>query len=406
MNIGIVTTWFERGAAYVSRAYMEALSSQHRVFIYARAGERYAQGQPQWDGPYVTWGRRVRGAPLTYVHWGDFRHWVATHQLDMVLFNEQRSWEVILNALKLDIAIGAYVDYYTPETVPFFWLYDFLLCNTARHYSVFREHPHAWHIPWGTDLEVFKPGPMPTQRDVLTFFHSCGLSPLRKGTDILVRAFRNVTGNVKLIVHSQGPLIASPIAALLAEDPRIELIEAEVGAPGLYHLGDVYVYPTRLEGIGLTIAEALASGLPVITTDDAPMNEFVVRGLNGRLVDVAERRRRWDGYYWPESICDERSLTAAMQFYADHRQDLPGYRQAARAYAESRLDWRANARDLPALLASLPRGHRIVDLQLRRKAALFEQSQRRRSSPRPLDLARRALRRLGIAPAMDRQTPR
>ena len=27
MNIGIVTTWFERGAAYVSRQYLEAFRS-------------------------------------------------------------------------------------------------------------------------------------------------------------------------------------------------------------------------------------------------------------------------------------------------------------------------------------------------------------------------------------------
>ena len=69
-------------------------------------------------------------------------------------------------------------------------------------------------------------------------------------------------------------------------DPRIEFIEKTVSAPGLYFRGDVYLYPTRLEGIGLTICEALASGLPVITTNDAPMNEFVIDGETGYLVDV------------------------------------------------------------------------------------------------------------------------
>ena len=32
-------------------------------------------------------------------------------------------------------------------------------------------------------------------------------------------------------------------------------------------MGDVFVYPSRLEGIGLCVPEALACGLPVITTD-------------------------------------------------------------------------------------------------------------------------------------------
>ena len=121
------------------------------------------------------------------------------------------------------------------------------------------------------------------------FFHSAGMGgvELRKGTDILVRAFQQVTGNAQLIIHSQVGLDRyASVASLIHNDPRIEFIEATVGAPGLYHLGDVYVYPSRLEGIGLTIAEALACGLPVITTDCAPMNEFVQKDFNGKLVSI------------------------------------------------------------------------------------------------------------------------
>lgn len=43
MNIGIVRTWFERGAAYVSRQYMEVLAERHNIFIYARGGESFAK---------------------------------------------------------------------------------------------------------------------------------------------------------------------------------------------------------------------------------------------------------------------------------------------------------------------------------------------------------------------------
>lgn len=53
MKIGIVTTWFERGAAYVSRQFMDILKSTDEVFIYARGGEAYAQGNPTWDLPNV-----------------------------------------------------------------------------------------------------------------------------------------------------------------------------------------------------------------------------------------------------------------------------------------------------------------------------------------------------------------
>jgi 1,2-diacylglycerol 3-alpha-glucosyltransferase len=383
VKIGIVTTWFERGAAYVSRAYLETLSVKHEVFIYARAVERYAQSDPKWDSRYVTWGKQVPGKIVTYVDWEDFKDWTLNNSLDTVIFNEQNSWEIILQCLtKLNITIGAYIDYYKPDTVPFFWLYDFLLCNTKRHYSVFKDHPQAFYIPWGTDLEAFKPKKGPSRNDIVVFFHSCGLSPLRKGTDRLVRAFRHVNGNAKLIIHSQVSLSkTSPIASLIARDRRIELIESEVGAPGLYHLGDVYVYPTRLEGIGLTVAEALASGLPVITTDAPPMNEFVVHDLNGKLVEVKKYQRRSDNYYWSESICSEAALTKAMQFYVDNIPSLEAYKQRALEYAEVNLDWRKNSHNLPALIENVHPNQERINAKLMNKVARYEQSAYSRPYP-------------------------
>lgn len=380
MNIGIVTTWFERGGAYVSRAYSETLSREHNIFIYARGGEYYAQGDPKWDKEHVTWGKPVPRRNRTSVNWREFRGWVLENRLDMVIFNEQQVWDIILQVLELDIIIGAYVDYYTSETIPFFWLYDFLLCNTKRHYGVFKNHPQVFFIPWGTDCQIFCPTYQDGSHEEVRFFHSAGMRGLdcRKGSDILVRAFQDVTGKVKLIIHSQVGLTAYPkdVVSLIEKDDRIEFIEATVGPPGLYHLGDVYVYPTRLEGIGLTIAEALASGLPVITTDAPPMNEFVVHDLNGRLVAVEEFKKRSDHYYWPESICNEESLTEAMQFFIDKRCALGDYRSRAREYAETHLDWQKNSHKLPELVEHVSRNRDKINRGLVKEAARYERSRK------------------------------
>jgi len=68
MNIGIVTTWFERGAAQVSHQYKEILGQDNEVFIYARGGEKYARNNPKWDTPDVTWGKKtvfqLNGTPI------------------------------------------------------------------------------------------------------------------------------------------------------------------------------------------------------------------------------------------------------------------------------------------------------------------------------------------------------
>lgn len=366
MKVGIVTTWFERGAAYVSRSYARALASEHEVFIYARGGEAYALGDPTWDQPNVTWSPKHSLSPAGMIDWRHFRRWLRSHRIQLILFNEQQSWDVVLRCLSLPAIVGAYVDYYTPETSQFFWLYDFLVCNTKRHFGVFQTHPQALYVPWGTDCSVFQPITQTPHSDHVTFFHSAGMGGvnLRKGTDLLVRAFQNVTGNARLLIHSQVDLDHyASVAPLISNDPRIEFHVGTVKPPGLYHRGDVYVYPTRLEGIGLTIAEALASGLPVITTDCAPMNEFVIDNANGRLVTVEETLPRSDNYYWAETICSIPSLTTAMQFYIDRPDELSRHQQAARSFAVAHLDWSNNAKDLGGSFSQFTKlGARSSDL--------------------------------------------
>lgn len=359
MNIGIVTTWYERGAAYVSKAYMDALSPAHNVFIYARGGTEYAIGDPLWDLPCVTWAPRYNGflpgsgTRISPLH---FRQWLTRNSIEVVIFNEQHDIGIVQKVAKMGYPVVAYVDYYTDDTVSDFWHYDCLLCNTRRHYSVFKDHPGAVFIQWGTDTGLFKPQagpPLDAESDPVVFFHSAGWGGvnLRKGTDLLVSAFKHVRGNARLVIHSQAPIERyGPTADLIQEDDRVEFIHRTVTAPGLYHLGHVFVYPTRLEGIGLCVPEALACGLPVITTNEAPMNEFVEDGINGALVRVAERRKRGDGYYWPEAYVDTADLATKMQFYVDNRDALRQQRLNARASAEANFDWSKQAQGLSDLM--------------------------------------------------------
>ncbi|MBK6328499.1 MAG: hypothetical protein IPF56_21590 [Chloroflexi bacterium] len=118
MNIGIVTTWFERGAAYVSRQYRQVLQHDHNVYIYARADE-YAIGDPLWDDEYVTWGKRLPFVMGTAVDLKDFRRWLVEKKIQLIIFNEQKWWPLVKFCNQLGIITGAYVDYYTEETVPF-----------------------------------------------------------------------------------------------------------------------------------------------------------------------------------------------------------------------------------------------------------------------------------------------
>ena len=78
MRIGIVTTWFERGAAYVSRQIRDSLLRDgNDVFIFARGGEEYARNDENWDGPNVHWSKRIESPfSLTLIDETEFTQWL------------------------------------------------------------------------------------------------------------------------------------------------------------------------------------------------------------------------------------------------------------------------------------------------------------------------------------------
>ncbi|QKY70300.1 glycosyltransferase family 4 protein [Lentibacillus sp. CBA3610] len=337
MKIGFVSTWFERGAAYVTKQYMELLKDDHDVFVYARGGEQYGKNDPNWDFSYVTWSPQLLNSNINFNH---FKKWIKKNKIDTIFFNEQKEIEIVIKLKRHlpHIKIGSYIDYYKDNTVKEFYLYDFLICNTKRHYSVFKDHPQSFYVPWGTDTDLFLPSESPNQ--VLTFYHSAGMSN-RKGTTFVVDAFINgkIYESAKLIIHTQKDFeknFSYSIENLKLYN--IEVIEKTVTAPGLYYLGDVYVYPTMLDGLGLTMYEALASGLPVITTDHPPMNEVINNNV-GYLVNIDYFRSRSDGYYWPLSIAKEESLIEAMQFYINNQHELNNIKNKARKEALVKWKW-------------------------------------------------------------------
>mgnify|MGYP003646338987 CR=1 FL=1 len=360
MNIGIVTTWFERGAAYVSRQYKEVLEKEHNVFIYARSGEEYAIGNPDWDGDQVTWGKKIN-SPFagTVLQKSTFKKWIDTNSIEVVLFNEQQWFQPVVWCKEWQIKTIAYIDYYTERTIPLFEVYDMLICNTKRHFSAFDWHKGAIYLPWGTNIDVFKPkvnGENLVNEEFVTFFHSCGMNIDRKGTRILIQAFADAKKAKKLIIHTQKEINDKDLVPLIEElvaAGRLEIINKTVSAPGLYFLGDVYIYPTILEGIGLTIAEAISSGLGTVVPDNGPMNEFVINEYNGNLIKLDKCYARHDGYYWPVCTSSVQDLVVIINDLAGDKNKVLTMKKNARSSAEANLSFEKNAQHLTALIGNL-----------------------------------------------------
>jgi FkbM family methyltransferase len=160
-------------------------------------------------------------------------------------------------------------------------------------------------LPVGIDAERYDPArieplPIPGRRGFM--FLSVFDWTLRKGWDALIeayaRAFR-ASDDVCLVLRTasrspkERPAVA--IEALFdrlgiapAERPTLILLEAPIpedDMPRLYRAADAFVLPTRGEGWGLPLMEAMASGLPTIATGWGGHLDFMNDG-NSWLIDV------------------------------------------------------------------------------------------------------------------------
>ena len=357
MNIGIVTTWLERGATIVSRQYISILRAQgHSVFVFARGGESFDKGCVDVDTNIAFNPYNWSFIP-TDIDRASFEDWINLNDLELIIFNEQQFYQPILWAKYLGVRVVAYVDYYTDTTLGFFELYDALICNTKQHLNAFKWHHNALFLPWGTDTNIYSPKEKPERyRGKKVFFHSAGMNPIRKGTDILLESFNALPDDIKkscmLVIHTQVDLsrYIKEIDRIIQRNNthlNIEIINGTVSAPGLYHLGDVYVYPSRLDGIGLTLIEAVSSGLGIITSDAGPMNEFVHEDFS-KLINIDNSYKRSDGYYWPVVEPNVPNLSKLMQEYVLDDDAL--LKTKAREHALRYLDFEKNFKVLSSLL--------------------------------------------------------
>jgi glycosyltransferase involved in cell wall biosynthesis len=88
----------------------------------------------------------------------------------------------------------------------------------------------------------------------------------RKGFELIVEAAR-LAPKLEFVVYSQE-------ANAVRVPGNIEIRPAPIDNLALYQDGDVCVQPSHYEGLGLQLLECQAAGMPLVTTDAAPMNEY------------------------------------------------------------------------------------------------------------------------------------
>lgn len=203
-------------------------------------------------------------------------------------------------------------------------LANVIICNsslTARsHIEAGADPEKVFAVPLGAPpvIEAIANDPQRATRRLNVIW--AGSFSLGKGAHYLLEAWRALDAGATAELNIYGRcLLPERLGAGTSDGiifhgsvPQSQLFKA-------YESADVLVFPTLSDGFGMVVAEALAHGLPVITTDQAGAAELITSG-NGVIVPAA----------------DPVALTEALQWCLDNRLRLAEMRHSALATARGR----------------------------------------------------------------------
>jgi len=171
----------------------------------------------------------------------------------------------------------------------------------SAHLKTILEEKYSYHdakvLSMGCDTSLFSPASEDTVTSRLTLPESkrtilfVGRLAEKKGVEYLIRAMQGTT--CRLLIVGGGPLEADlkALSSRLSLDSRIEFTGPKTHEQlvSIYQQADIFCAPSitakngDVEGFGLVILEAMASGLPVIASNSGGIPDIITDGNNGIL---------------------------------------------------------------------------------------------------------------------------
>lgn len=271
-----------------------------------------ARGADLWHGPHYTMPHR--GATPTVVTIHDLTYFTDPqwHERSKAVFF-RRAITYAASHARVLVSVSAYSARQLEAIVPV--------------------HAPVVVAPLGVDLERFqatgddesllRARHLPVGVPFVCFV---GTMEPRKGLDVLLEAFTELASRddeVELWLAGQVGWGEGPIEARLEVDPyrdrvrRLGFVDDDV-LPALYRHARAVAYPSRGEGFGLPVLEAMACGAQVVTTADTVMAEVALDAA--RLVPIGDA----------SALAEQ--LAAAMAASDDER---AAWSRQARARAEA-----------------------------------------------------------------------
>ena len=193
--------------------------------------------------------------------------------------------------------------------------------SIINEYGVPRERVQV--IPTGLDTSYWQPGIAERQHERLRLLFVGGNFE-RKGGRLLLDVFRGLDLQARAELHivTRDPVESAPGVVVHHNigNNSLDLLR-------LYQASDVFVLPTMADCFSNASIEAMAVGLPVITTNMGGIPDIVEHGKTGLLVEPG----------------DGQELAAALTHLTDSQYERESFGKAARARALHLFDARINA---------------------------------------------------------------
>ncbi len=206
-------------------------------------------------------------------------------------------------------------------------------------------------IPNGVDVERFSNAGMPAvvdevkdslgkrMGDVLLITTSRLVH--KNGIDVVIKAMKLLPDNVRFIIAGTGPddLALKRLVRECEVGERVKFVGdiAHGDIPKYLHASDIFIRPSRSEGMGNSFVEAFAAGVPVIGTQEGGIADFLFdekrnpdKPITGWAVDTDS----------PEQIAE------AVKNIMEHPEKVRAVVATARALAVEKYEWNIIARDM------------------------------------------------------------
>lgn len=153
------------------------------------------------------------------------------------------------------------------------------------------EPGRIWFVPNGVEERFFLGREYTDRRPLRLLYVGTWLD--RKGVYYLADAFK--------CVADKFPDVTLTVAGCIAPEQEVRTyFESGLGdkirvlpfvkreeMPSIYMNHDVFVFPSLVEGMPLTLLEAMATAMPVVTTNTCGMADVIESGANGLLVSAS-----------------------------------------------------------------------------------------------------------------------